>query len=210
MPTAAAVASVVPIQDGAWLSALKDVFRITPRMLDYRDCAGLKIQYEIPSQIGADRLANVLGAQKLGVKEGVIIDFGTATTFDVFANSTYYGGVICPGIQTGLRALVQSAAKLAETELRWPDHAVGRNTGDALRIGILHGAVGMTESLLRNIRREFFPGRKITVLATGGLSFWMKGRTKIIHRFEPDLTLLGINHLLDSEIPDGRGRRRTP
>ncbi len=200
---ATALASVVPMQDNAWLSALRQTFGVTPRILDYRDCLKLKLRYEIPSQIGADRLANVLGAEALGVKTGIVIDFGTATTFDVFANHTYYGGVICPGIQTGLRTLVQNAAKLAEPELRWPSVTVGRNTDDAMRIGILSGSVGMVEHLLSDILKEpAFKTRNPLVLATGGLSSWMKGRTKAIQRFEPDLTLIGINHLLSGAKPE--------
>ncbi len=192
------MASVVPTQDTAWLSALEEVFHLQPRVLDYRDCLDLKLDYEIPSQIGADRLANVLGAEALGIEEGVIIDFGTATTFDVFSKHTYYGGIICPGIQTGLRTLVHSAAKLSEPELRWPLKAVGRNTDDALRIGILHGTVGMVESLLKNILAEKRM-KKPVVLSTGGLAIWMRGRTKTINRFEPDLTLMGMNHLLSGQ-----------
>ena len=198
-----ALASVVPTQDNAWLSAMENVFGIIPRILNYKDCLGLKLDYDIPSQIGADRLANVLGAEALGITEGVVIDFGTATTFDVFTNHAYCGGVICPGIQTGLRALVQSAAKLAEPELRWPKQAVGRTTDDALRIGILRGSLGMIESLLKDILAEShfgkFGKRKPAVVATGGLAVWMRGRTKAIHRFEPDLTLIGINHLLSGK-----------
>ena len=151
--------------------------------------------------VGVDR--EELGAEALGVKTGIVIDFGTATTFDVFADHTYYGGVICPGIQTGLRTLVQNAAKLAEPELRWPSVTVGRNTDDALRIGILSGSVGMVEHLLSDILKEpAFKTRKPVVLATGGLSSWMKGRTKAIQRFEPDLTLIGINHLLSGAKPE--------
>lgn len=205
--SAAGLASVVPTQDNAWLSALREVFALQPQVLDYRNCLNLKLNYEIPSQIGADRLANVLGAEAVGISEGVVIDFGTATTFDVFSNRTYHGGVICPGIQTGLRTLVQSTAKLAEPELRWPKTAVGRTTDDALRIGILHGTVGMIESLLKGILKE----RKMkapVILATGGLALWMKGRTKAIHRFEPDLTLTGINHLLSGKIPVRAARRK--
>ncbi len=202
-----ALASVVPTQDEHWLAALEEVFSARPQVLDYRNCLGLKLEYEIPRQIGADRLANVLGAEALGIKEGVVVDFGTATTFDVFADRTYFGGVICPGIQSSMRTLSQSAAKLAEAELRWPDHAVGRNTDDAMRIGILGGTVGMVERLLRDIFRER-PMRRPLVLATGGLAFWMEGRTKTIRRFEPDLTLMGINHFLSGLIP-GRGEKRS-
>jgi type III pantothenate kinase len=198
--SSAALASVVPAQDNAWLAALEEVFRVRPRMLDYRDCRGLELDYEIPSQIGPDRLANVLGARALGIEEGVVIDFGTATTFDVFRGRAYLGGVICPGIQTGLRGLVQHAAKLAEPELRWPEGAVGRNTDDALRIGVLRGGLGMIEKLLADILREK-KMRRPEVLATGGLSHWLRGRTRAIRRFEPDLTLIGINHLLSGKAP---------
>ena len=204
---AAAVASVVPTQDAAWMGALEETFDVNPRMLSYRDCMKLKLDYEIPSQIGADRLANVLGAEALGISEGVVIDFGTATTFDVFRNHTYLGGIICPGIQTGLRTLVQSAAKLAEPELRWPQHFVGRNTDDALRIGILRGTVGAIESLLKGILQEQGM-KKPVVLATGGLAVWMQGHTQAIHRFEPDLTLIGIHHLLTGKVPSSVKQRR--
>jgi type III pantothenate kinase len=189
------LASVVPAQDGPWIAALREVFVLEPRVLGYRDCGGLVLDYEIPSQIGADRLANVLGAQALGVDEGIVVDFGTATTFDIFSGGVYFGGVICPGLQSGLRSLTQNAAKLADTELKWPAGAVGRTTDEALRIGILAGSVGMVEHLLREILAERSMRRPL-VLATGGLAHWLKGRTSRLQRFEPDLTLTGINHLL--------------
>jgi type III pantothenate kinase len=191
------LASVVPAQDGPWLAALREVFAVEPRVLDYRDCGGLKLDYEIPSQIGADRLANVLGARALGIDAGVVVDFGTATTFDIFSKGAYYGGVICPGLQSGLRALTHNAAKLADTELRWAETAVGRTTDEALRIGILAGSVGSVEHLLREIFKERAMKNPV-VLATGGLAPWMKGRAPSLKRFEPDLTLIGINHLLST------------
>jgi type III pantothenate kinase len=192
------LASVVPAQDGPWIAALSEVFAIAPRTLDYRDCGGLVLDYEIPSQIGADRLANVLGAQALGVDEGVVVDFGTATTFDIFSSGVYFGGVICPGLQSGLRSLTQNAAKLADTELKWPANAVGRTTDEALRIGILAGTVGTVEHLLHQILAERGM-RKPMILATGGLAHWMKGRAPSLRRFEADLTLIGINHLLTTK-----------
>jgi type III pantothenate kinase len=198
-----ALASVVPAQDGPWRAALSGVFggpsHAAPRVRDHRDCGGLRLDYELPSQIGADRLANVLGARALGILEGVAVDFGTATTFDVFSNGAYHGGIICPGIQTGMRALAQNTARLHEAELAWPASAVGRTTDEALRIGILRGAVGMVERLLADI----LAGKRMktpVILATGGLAHWMKGRVPALRRFEPDLTLIGINHLL-SEAP---------
>ena len=207
-----ALASVVPAQDGPWRAALGAVFGGAPRMLSHRDCGGLRLDYELPSQIGADRLANVLGARALGVREGVVVDFGTATTFDVFSGNTYHGGIICPGLQTGMRAQAQNAARLHEAELDWPEGAVGRTTDEALRIGILRGGVGMVEHLLQAILAE----RKMRapeVIATGGLAPWMKGRARSIRRFEPDLTLIGINELFsrsaESAAPPSKKRART-
>jgi len=202
-----ALASVVPAQDGPWIAALSEVFGREPRLLDYRDCGGLKLDYEIPSQIGADRLANVLGAQALGIHEGIVVDFGTATTFDIFSGNVYYGGVICPGLQSGLRSLTQNAAKLAETELRWPAGAVGRTTDEALRIGILAGSVGTVEHLIKAILSERAM-RKPVILATGGLAHWLKGRAPSLRRFEPDLTLIGINHLLSTPPTAARKAKR--
>jgi type III pantothenate kinase len=198
-----ALASVVPAQDAPWRAALAAVFggpsRSAPRVLSHRDCGGLQLDYELPSQIGADRLANVLGARALGLRSGVVVDFGTATTFDVFSGNTYHGGIICPGLQTGMRALAQNAARLHEAELAWPLGAVGRTTDEALRIGILRGAVGMVEFLLSDILAE----RKMrapVVIATGGLAPWLKDRTTRINRFEPDLTLMGINELFNTPL----------
>ncbi len=208
-PVRCALASVVPAQDGPWRAALEAVFGNPPRVLDHRDCGGLRLDYELPSQIGADRLANVLGAHALGIGAGVVVDFGTATTFDVFSEGAYHGGVICPGIQTGMRALAQNTARLHEAELAWPASAVGRTTDEALRIGILRGATGMVERLLADILAQ----RKMrapTILATGGLAHWMKGRVPALRRFEPDLTLVGINHLLSSSPPDGRKAAKSP
>src|SRR5690606_1825381 len=109
--------------------------------------------------------------------------------------------IICPGLQTGMRALAQNAARLHEAELAWPAAAVGRTTDEALRIGILRGAVGMVEYLLRDILSET-KMRAPVVIATGGLAPWMKGRASSIRRFEPELTLIGINELFNSPVVD--------
>jgi type III pantothenate kinase len=206
---AAGLASVVPTQDAAWNGALKDTFQVEPRILNDADCGGLRLEYEIPRQIGADRLANVLGAQAIGVFEGVVIDLGTATTFDVFSKSTYLGGIICPGIQTGMRTLVNSTAKLSEAELKWPQGFIGKTTDEAMRIGILRGAVGALGYLLEGILAEISL-KKPTVLATGGLASWVDGRHPLITKIEPDLTLIGLNHFMQLPPPDLQQPPRKP
>ena len=206
---AAGLASVVPALDDVWVRALQGVIGRAPEVLDWQNCLGLELDYEIPRQIGADRLANVLGAHALGHREGVVIDLGTATTFDVFGPRSYWGGIICPGIQTSMRSLSQAAAKLSEVELRWADRAIGKTTDDALRIGIVHGALGQVEYLLKAVIAE--KGMKDpSVIATGGLAPMLAGRSKAITAVEPDLTLIGINHLLDGGDPAARTARGRP
>ena len=203
---ASGMASVVPWLDETWARALEDVLGAAPRVLDWSDCLGLRLEYEFPRQIGADRLAHVLGAHALGHREGVVIDLGTATTYDVFGPDAYYGGIICPGIQSSLRGLAQSAAKLSEVELKWVDKAVGTTTDDALRIGMLQGTVGQVEYLLKAI----FAERKMrapSVIATGGLAPLLGGRSGSIHVIEPDLTLIGINHLIGGRAKKGKRRK---
>ena len=204
--SASALASVVPALDDSWARALGTVFGRPPQVLDYSNCLGLKLEYELPRQIGADRLANVLGAHALGHKQGVVIDLGTATTYDVFGEDAYFGGIICPGIQSSMRGLAQSAAKLSEVELRWVDKAVGKTTDDALRIGMLQGTLGQVEYLLKAIFAEKKMAKPV-VIATGGLAALLGGRSRAIDCVEPDLTLIGINHLLDGK--DKRGSNAT-
>jgi type III pantothenate kinase len=203
---ASALASVVPALDQSWVSALEDAFGKPPQVLDYTNCLGLKLEYELPRQIGADRLANVLGSHALGHRRGVVIDLGTATTYDVFGENAYYGGIICPGIQSSMRSLAQTASKLSEVELRWIDKAIGKTTEDALRIGMLRGTLGQVEYLLKAIFAER-PMRAPSVIATGGLAPLLGGQSKAIHSVEPDLTLIGINHLLDGKAAKGKKSR---
>lgn len=203
---AAGLASVVPAVDDLWVQALEASLGRTPEVLDFSNCMGLRLDYEIPRQIGADRLANVLGAHALGHTEGVVIDLGTATTFDVFGPGAYWGGIICPGVQTSMRTLAQATAKLSEVELRWPDRAIGKTTDDALRIGILQGTLGQVEHLLKAVIAE--KGMKNpSVIATGGLAPLLAGRSRAIKTLEPDLTLIGINHLLSGGAAAKPGRR---
>jgi type III pantothenate kinase len=202
---ASGLASVVPTLDESWVRAMQDILGAAPEVLDWSNCLGLKLEYEIPRQIGADRLANVLGAHALGFRQGVVIDLGTATTYDVFGPDCYYGGIICPGIQSSMRGLAQSAAKLSEVELKWVDKAVGATTEEALRIGMLQGTLGQVEYLLKAIFAEK-KMRSPSVIATGGLAPVLGGRSRAIHAIEPDLTLIGINHLIGGRAGDAQGK----
>lgn len=188
-------ASVVPAQDHAWISALERHLKRPVRVLDHGNCADLRLEYPQPQQIGADRLANVLGATHLGHSRGVIVDFGTATTFDVFEDHTYHGGLICPGIRTSLKALASDAARLYEVKLQWPSGTIGKSTEHAIQAGLLFGTVGQVRHLLDAVLEEL-PMKSPVILATGGLAHFVSQGGKLFDHVEPDLTLMGINYFL--------------
>lgn len=187
----AAIATVVPSLDRSWRKALE---RILPsgevRSLNGTNC-GFPLEYLNPAQIGPDRLANVLGVERLGLREAIVIDLGTATTFDVVRDGRYLGGVIAPGIETGMLALVGRTARLPQVAIEVPDLATGRTTEQALHSGLLLGHVGMMEYLVTRIRKEESLPRA-QVLATGGWSQVLRGLTKVVDEYHPDLTLEGL------------------
>ena len=192
-----AIASVVPVVDFAWEQALTRIFGVKPQFLDFQNCCGLKLGYDLPQQIGADRLANVLGAYKLGYSQGIVIDMGTATTFDIFSDYTYWGGVILPGIKSSLRELVRSASKLMDVELRWPQKVIGKTTDSALQAGLLYGSLGAFEFLIEKILREK-PMKNPVIIATGGLANLFEKRSKKVNLVESDLTLMGLDYLISN------------
>ncbi len=193
--TRAALASVVPSQDAAWREALEEVAGERVRVLEPAGGCGLELRVDHPAQIGADRLANVLGARALGATEGVVIDLGTATNFDVFQGDTYHGGVIGPGLQSAMRSLVQNAARLSEVTLAWPGTFVGRSTEAALRVGLLEGTLGTVDRILEGILAEMRM-QNPAVFLTGGLAGWVRGKLPRLERHEPDITLIGLDHFL--------------
>lgn len=196
---ACAVATVVPSLDRTWRKALE---RVTPHCvvttLSHRNC-GFPIEYGNPAQIGPDRLANALGVERLGLKDAIVIDLGTATTFDVVRNGHYLGGAIAPGIETGMLALTGRTARLPQVAIETPEFATGRSTETAMHSGLLLGHIGMMEYLVTRIRREEnIPDAKI--LATGGWSQVLGGLTNVIDEYHPDLTLEGLEWFARTRI----------
>lgn len=187
----AAVATVIPALDRSWRKALERVIdRGDVRSLNWGNC-GFPVDYSNPAQIGPDRLANALGVERRGIKDAIVIDLGTATTFDVVRDGKYLGGAIAPGIETGMLALVGRTARLPHVAIEIPERATGRSTESALHSGLLLGHVGMMEHLVERIRREEgIPAAK--VIATGGWSQVLRGLTQIIDMYCLDLTLEGL------------------
>ena len=158
----------------------------------------LELDVDEPHNVGADRALNVLAAHAKYPGDLIVIDFGTATTFDVVNSSgAYTGGIIAPGINLSLDALVSAAAKLPRIAIEAPesDSVVGRTTVSQMTIGIYWGYVAMLEGLTDRIKREI--GRPVTVVATGGLATLFDKHTEVFDAIEPDLTIQGLSLLYD-------------
>jgi type III pantothenate kinase len=172
----------------------------------------IPIRVDRPDAVGADRLVNVLAAQRLYGAPAVIADFGTATTFDCVAgDGAYVGGAIAPGLQLGLDALATRTAKLPRVELRAPDRVIGRDTVSAIQAGTVLGYQALAAGLLARIRRELADAgggsEQIRTILTGGLSQapWIRGLDHI-DAVDPDLTLKGLA-ILHAEVTGGQPLR---
>ena len=169
----------------------------------------LAIRTERPGEVGADRLVNALAAGRLYGTPAVVVDFGTATTFDcVAADGAYVGGAIAPGLELGLEALAARTAKLPRVELRAPDRAIGRDTVSAMQSGTVFGYQSLVAGLLARIRRELADQASVTpadvkAILTGGLSAapWA-GDLDGIDAIDPDLTLKGLA-IVHAEVAGG-------
>lgn len=152
---------------------------------------GVKVKIDKPAEVGADRLVNAIAAWYKYKKPLVIVDFGTATTFDVVdKNGDYIGGVIAPGINLSLEALHRAAAKLPNVAVERPSQVIGKDTVSAMQSGIYYGYVSLIEGIATRIIKEY--GRKMPVIATGGLSPLFVKATSVIDALEPDLIINGL------------------
>lgn len=193
------VATVVPSLDRPWRKALERLARVEAvTSLNSTNC-GIDLDYSNPAQIGPDRLANALAVERLGLKDAIVIDLGTATTFDVVRNGQFLGGVIAPGIETGMLTLTGRTARLPQVAIEVPELATGRTTEAAINSGLLLGHVGMMEYLVQRIRtEERMPEAR--VIATGGWSLVLGGLTDIVQAYHPDLTLEGLDWFASTRI----------
>lgn len=186
-----ALASVVPPLTDTFREMVVAYLGVAPLVVDTGVRTGVSVRYDPPRDVGADRIVNVAAAYRLYGGPGCIVDFGTGTTFDALSEKgEYLGGAIAPGIRVAAEALFQRAAKLPRIDLRAPRRAVGSNTLDAMRSGIVFGYVGLVEGMVARFRREL--GEGMRVIATGGLADVIAAETDIIEVVEPWLTLKGL------------------
>ncbi len=191
--SASAIASVAPAVTEPLYRGLSHALGFSPTLISSESDLGITLDVEDPKSVGADRLINALAASALYARDTIVVDLGTATTFDcVLADGTFIGGVISAGIKTASDQLIKSAARLFETELIAPEKVIGRRTEDCIRSGILFGSTDAIDGLVRRIKAEW-PGDQVPyVVSTGGLSTIVAKLSSEIEHVEPDLTLIGL------------------
>jgi type III pantothenate kinase len=190
---AAIIASVVP-------HSLFDLTRLCEQHLKTKPLVvgdpavklGIQVKMDIPmSTVGADRLANAVGGHIAYKKPLIVVDFGTATTFDVIdGDGNYLGGAISPGVNLSVEILHSATAMLPRIAVERPARVIGKSTTEAMQSGIFWGYVGLVEGMVQRIGKEF--GGDLTVIATGGLAPLFVGATPILHHLDPEITMRGL------------------
>src|SRR5881296_180646 len=190
---AAIVASVAPPITQSLCDGITAATTRQPVLVDARSKLPIVLDVDEPLTVGADRIVNTLAALELFKKDTIVVDFGTATTFDcITGDGRFIGGVIMPGVRTASDALIRNTAKLPATELTPPAHVIGRRTEDCIRAGVLLGAADAVDGIVRRIKGEWPNGNSPQVIATGGLANLVAPLAGEIESVHPDLTLAGL------------------
>ena len=196
---AVVVSNVVPILSRPIDEMSNHYFRMAPMVIGPGIRTGMRILYEDPRQVGADRIVNAIAAYRRYGGPAVLVDFGTATTFDaISAHGDYLGGAIAPGIVISLDALVAHTAKLTRVELVAPPAVIGRNTTASMQAGLVYGYVGLIEGVVGRMKSELGDGAK--VVATGGLAELIAAQTSAIDTVDQRLTLDGLRIIHDLNV----------
>jgi type III pantothenate kinase len=195
--TGAILASVVPAASFNLVWLCREYFHCEPLVVGSPKIElGMKVLLDNPSEVGADRLINAIAARTDYSLPLIVIDFGTATTFDVVdVDGNYCGGAIAPGIYSSMDALHRTAAKLPKADVVMTTKVIGTSTDSALQSGIFWGYVGLVEGLVKRIQEEY--GRSMTVIATGGLAPMFSEATPVISYTDADLTSRGLLQLYE-------------
>ncbi len=185
------VSSVVPQSIFNLRNLSRRYLHVEPLVVGENAHLGIEVRIEKPSEAGADRLVNAVGAHVAYPGPLLVIDSGTATTFDVIGtDGGFEGGAIAPGINLSMQALHEAAARLPRVAIQKPAHVIGKGTVEAMQAGVFWGYVGLIEGLTERIRAEY--GEPLTVIATGGVASLFAGATPKIDVFDHDLTIRGL------------------
>lgn len=185
------ISSVVPQSIFNLRNLSRRYLDVEPMVIGQNVDLGMEARIDKPSEAGADRLVNAIGAHLKYPGDLIVIDSGTATTFDVVAaDGAFEGGVIAPGINLSLQALHEAAAMLPRIAIQRPDRVIGKDTVTNMQAGVFWGYIALIEGLVERIKAEW--GKPMTVIGTGGVASLFEGATDQIDHFDPDLTLRGL------------------
>lgn len=190
---ASCLASVAPSATRAVADGVTAVTGARPEQVTARSVLPVRLEVDEPLTVGADRIVNVLAAVDRFHADVIVVDFGTATTFDcITADARFIGGAIMPGLRTSADQLTRRAAKLPAAELTRPERVIGRRTEECIQAGVLYGAADAVDGMVGRIRQEWPDGGRPRCIATGGLATLVAPLTTTIEAVEPNLTLDGL------------------
>ncbi len=190
------ISSVVPKVMYSFTNSIRKYFHKEPIIVGPGIKTGISIKIDNPRSLGADRLVDAAGAYYLNKCACLVVDFGTATTFDVInSKGEFLGGAIAPGLQISVEVLSSHAAKLPEIEIKKPENIIGKNTVDSMQSGVVYGYIGLTEKIINEIKSSF--PEPLKVVATGGLGRMIYHETDLIDSYDPDLTFKGLKMIYD-------------
>lgn len=191
--TAAVIGSVVPPVTPLVVAACVQGFGVQPVVVTHASPLPIQLQVDSPATVGADRILNTLAASRLLQRDAIVVDLGTATTYDcVTAEGAFLGGVIQPGVRTSSADLIRKTAQLPATDLTPPARVIGTNTEDCIRSGVIFGAADAIDGLIRRIKREWPTKNVPYVIATGGLAPLFRTLCTEIDEVDAGLTLQGL------------------
>jgi type III pantothenate kinase len=187
-----AICSVVPPVTQILAAACEDLFDVAPVFVDARARLPIRLEVDEPFTVGADRVANTLAASRIWKRDAIVVDLGTATTYDcITADGAFIGGVIQPGVRTSAETLFRKTAQLAATELVAPRKVIGTRTDDCIRAGVIFGAAESVDGIVRRIKEEWAAVSPL-VIATGGLAETLKPLCESFDEVDAFLTLKGV------------------
>ena len=195
-PEVGIISSVVPPLTLKYKKQIRDFLNIDTFIIDYKNCK-MKLDVTVPNTVGIDRICNVAAVKNIYPTPTIIVDFGTATTYDVVNKNGYFiGGAIAPGIKTSAAYLISKAALLNDTDLKFPKNIIGKDTKENIQSGIMYGAIDQVEGMIKRINNE----TKINnhIILTGGFSKLLSPKLKINHTLDIDLTLKGMIFIYES------------
>ena len=194
-----AISSVVPDMTIHFEKMATKYLRQKPVVVSHELDLGLEIRYQNPAHVGADRICNAIGGIARYGTPLIIVDFGTATTFDVIsADGAYLGGIIAPGIETSASTLHQRAARLPRVALRFPDKVIGYSTETSIQSGLMYGTVEMIDGMIERVQREL--GSNVKTVATGGLAKVVLHELRRVRQIDEHLTLDGLRMIYERVI----------